>query len=82
MYPLSHGLRRASSPKGTPFGNAVNFAFTAKSRPLGEGGKAVGFDGRGTVPGREEGIKKLPLAGERARRAVLEGSRVQCSFLP
>ena len=46
-YPLSHGLRRASSPKGTPYGNAGNFIATAESRPLGEGGKAVGFDGRG-----------------------------------
>ena len=40
----------ASSPKGAPFGNAGKFAATAKSRPLGEGGKAVGFDGRGAVP--------------------------------
>ena len=38
QYPLSHGLRRASSPKGTPFGNAGKFAITAQSRPLGEGG--------------------------------------------
>ena len=28
----------ASSPKGTPYGNAGNFIATAKSRPLGEGG--------------------------------------------
>ena len=27
----------ASSPKGTPYGNAGNFIATAKSRPLGEG---------------------------------------------
>ena len=38
QYPLSHGLRRASSPKGTPFGAAGKFAITAQSRPLGEGG--------------------------------------------
>ena len=50
QYPLSHGLRRASSPKGAPFGNAGKFAITAQSRPLGEGGKAVGFDGRGLFP--------------------------------
>ena len=31
-------LRKASSPKGTPLGNAGNFAATTKSRPLGEGG--------------------------------------------
>ncbi len=29
---------RASSPKGAPLRNAGNFAATAKSRPLGEGG--------------------------------------------
>ena len=37
----SHPLRLttfASSPKGTPYGNAGNFIATAKSRPLGEGG--------------------------------------------
>ena len=38
----------ASSPKGTPYGNAGNFIATAKSRPLGEGGIAAGDDGRGT----------------------------------
>ena len=27
-------LRKASSPKGTPYGNAGNFAATTKSRPL------------------------------------------------
>ena len=31
-------LRKASSPKGTPYGNAGNFVAAAKSRPLGEGG--------------------------------------------
>ena len=46
-YPLSHGLRRASSPKGTPLRYAASFSTTAKSRPLGEGGIAVGDDGRG-----------------------------------
>ena len=45
--PLSHGLRRASSPKGTPLRYAASFSATAKSRPLGEGGIAVGDDGRG-----------------------------------
>ena len=43
-------LRKASSPKGTPYGNAGNFAATAKSRPLGEGGIAAGDDGRGKSP--------------------------------
>ena len=37
----------ASSPKGTPLRYATNFAATAKSRPLGEGGIAAGDDGRG-----------------------------------
>ena len=46
-YPLSHGLRRASSPKGTPLRYAASFSAAAKSRPLGEGGIAVGDDGRG-----------------------------------
>ena len=41
---------RASSPKGTPLRYAGSFAVTAKSRPLGEGGKAAGFDGRGNAP--------------------------------
>ena len=31
----------ASSPKGTPLSYAGNFAATAKSRPLGEGGTAT-----------------------------------------
>ena len=43
-------LRKASSPKGTPYGNAGNFAATAKSRPLGDGGIAAGDDGRGKSP--------------------------------
>ena len=40
--------RGKSFLKGTPLDYARNFTATAKSRPLGEGGKAVGFDGRGT----------------------------------
>ena len=40
----------ASSPKGTPLSYAGNFTSAAKSRPLGEGGKAAGFDGRGIPP--------------------------------
>ena len=49
FYPFSLASL-ASFPKGAPFGNAGKFAITAQSRPLGEGGKAVGFDGRGAVP--------------------------------
>ena len=37
IYPLSLATL-ASSPKGTPLRYAGNFAATAKSRPLGEGG--------------------------------------------
>ena len=48
--PPQSSLRDDSSPKGTPFGNAVKLSATAKSRPLGEGGKAEGFDGRGNTP--------------------------------
>ena len=55
-------LRKASSPKGTPYGNAGNFAATAKSRPLGEGGIAAGDDGRGKSPL----AKKITISG-RAR---------------
>ena len=40
----------ASSPKGTPLCCAGNFAATAKSRALGEGGIAAGDDGRGELP--------------------------------
>ena len=29
-------LRKASSPKGTPYGNAGNFAATAEAVPLGK----------------------------------------------
>ena len=36
LYPLSHGLRRASSPKGTPLGYAGDFTATAKAVPLGK----------------------------------------------
>ena len=43
---------RDSSPKGAPFGTAAKFPATAKSRPLGEGGIAVGDDGRGASPQR------------------------------
>ena len=50
----------ASSPKGTPYGNAGNFAATTKSRPLGEGGIAAGDDGRGNPnPHRKENGKKM-----------------------
>ena len=52
-------LRKASSPKGTPYGNAGNFAATAKSRPLGEGGIAAGDDGRGKSPL----AKKITISG-------------------
>ena len=37
VYPLSFASL-SSSPKGTPLRCARNFAATAKSRPLGEGG--------------------------------------------
>ena len=36
-YPLRLAAL-ASSPKGTPYGNAGNFIAATKSRPLGEGG--------------------------------------------
>ena len=50
LYPLSLLTAfAASSPKGTPYGNAGNFIAAAKSRPLGEGGIAVGDDGRGAL---------------------------------
>uniref|UniRef100_UPI003FF08504 hypothetical protein n=1 Tax=Faecalibacterium sp. TaxID=1971605 RepID=UPI003FF08504 len=45
-------LRKASSPKGTPYGNAGNFVAAAKSRPLGEGGL--------TRSGKTEGVSSLP----------------------
>ena len=41
----------ASAPKGTPLRYAGNLSATTKSRPLGEGGIAVGDDGRG-IPGK------------------------------
>ena len=45
-------LRKASSPKGAPYGNAGNFVAAAKSRPLGEGGL--------TRSGKTEGVSSLP----------------------
>ena len=48
----------ASSPKGTPYGNAGNFVAAAKSRPLGEGGIAAGDDGRG-APGQAAACANL-----------------------
>ena len=36
--PPQSRLAPCQLPQGDAFGNAVNFAFTAKSRPLGEGG--------------------------------------------
>ena len=62
-YPLSHGLRRASSPKGTPYGNAGNFIATTKSRPLGEGGIAAGDDGRGNS--LSQNLTVLPAPSKR-----------------
>ena len=60
LYPLSLLTAfAASSPKGTPYGNAGNFAVTTKSRPLGEGGIAAGDDGRGNPPLRKEFGKNL-----------------------
>ena len=46
MNPLSFAAL-SSSPKGTPLRYAGNFTVTTKSRPLGEGGIAIGDDGRG-----------------------------------
>ena len=48
----------ASSPKGTPLGCAGNLIAIAKSRPLGEGGIAVGDDGRG-IPGEPAKVKAV-----------------------
>ncbi len=47
MYPLRHGMRRASSPKGDAFALLRKLYLHHESRPLGEGGIAVGDDGRG-----------------------------------
>ena len=69
-YPLSLLTAfAASSPKGTPYGNAGNFAATTEAVPLdrlspvgergraatewGTGGKAAGFDGRGGFRNRK-----------------------------
>ena len=62
-HPLSHGLRRASSPKGTPYGNAENFVAATKSRPLGQ-----------TLPGRGE-MSRQRQSGERVAspQAMTEG---------
>ena len=71
-YPLSHGLRRASSPKGTPLRYAASFSATAKSRPLGEGGIAAGDDGRGT-PGQAALCFSLKLC-RYAKGPISEGA--------
>ena len=34
--PLSRALRRDSSPKGTPYGNAAKFPVSTKAVPLGK----------------------------------------------
>ena len=34
--PLSHALRRASSPKGTPYGATAKFLVSTKAVPLGK----------------------------------------------
>ena len=36
QHPLSHGLRRASSPKGTPLSYTGNFAATIEAVPVGK----------------------------------------------
>lgn len=51
--PLSHGLRRASSPKGTPLGYAGNFTAAAKAVPLGKGAKPQALT---------EGVARCPKA--------------------
>ena len=51
-------LRKASSPKGAPLGTTGNFAATAKSRPLGEGGIAAGDDGRGLLPANAQFLEE------------------------
>ena len=65
-YPLSFAAL-SSSPKGTPLRYAGNFTVTTKSRPLGEGGIAIGDDGRG-IPccanvseGNQRGSCRFPL---------------------
>ena len=75
IFPPAGGSRPS---RGTPLRCARNFAATAISRPLGEGGIAAGDDGRGdsrasnfvlqpkTVPPSQ---KKLPLSGELASRS-------------
>ena len=57
-YPLSHlATLDASSPKGTPWSYAGNFAATTKSRPLGEGG----CDQREQAEGVSEQQRTPPL---------------------
>ena len=60
LYGLPPQSLRDSSPKGAPFGAAAKFPATAKSRPLGEGGIAVGDDRRG-VPRRAVLSQKAAL---------------------
>ena len=60
LYGLPPQSLRDTFPKGAPFGAAAKFPATAKSRPLGEGGIAVGDDGRG-VPRRAALSQKAAL---------------------
>ncbi len=50
-YPLSLATL-ASSPKGTPYGDAVKFTAATKSRPLGEGGLTRSGKTEGVLPER------------------------------
>ena len=57
-YPLSHGLRRASSPKGTPLGYAGDFTATTKAVPLGKVASPQAMT-EGVIPPRKEIGKKM-----------------------
>ena len=80
---LSQSLTALTAPSGRePLARPDALRFSLKLYRHAKGPISEGAVERTRDWGSFPPTKKLPLAGERARRAVLEGSRVQCSFLP
>ena len=75
VYPLRHGLRRASSPKGTPLALPQTLPLLLKPSPWGRWIAAKRQDGRGNAaifpsdPSCEK--KRLTRSAERVRREII-----------
>ena len=80
-YPLSLlPLVAASSPKGTPYGNAGNFAATAKAVPLGKVAANEVSRRKGYLPANFPATQKAPPFGGAGEHS--EPERVYFTIYP